>query len=116
MALQGQWRVEVAPRFVSDGAPPLPPPASPALVGPHPRLTELAVACGLEGSALDEELASVRAKCSELAAYEAGLIARKAALGAAHRLPLLPGARTDVRTDDVPDPSLEAADDFFPDE
>ncbi len=103
MALQGRFGVEVSTRFTPAGwvAPDLPPAAAP------PRLTETAVAFGLSGAALDAEIVSVRAKRSELAAYEAGLVERKAALGARHPLPLLPGAR---------DEAGGAVDDFLPDE
>ncbi|SDO51981.1 hypothetical protein SAMN05660199_02057 [Klenkia soli] len=82
-----------------------------------PRLTGLAVAAGLEGAELDAELASVHRQMSALAAYRAGLVERKATQGAQHPLPFAPGARTDTRPDaDVDDPSLQAADDFLPDE
>ncbi|SDP51072.1 protein of unknown function, partial [Klenkia soli] len=71
----------------------------------------------LEGVELDAELASVHRQMSALAAYRAGLIERKATLGARQPLPFAPGARTDTRPDaDVDDPSLQAADDFLPDE
>ncbi len=103
MALKGRFGVEVSSRFTPAGwaAPDLPP--APVT----PRLTETAIAFGLTGAALDDEIASVRAKRSELAAYEAGLIERKATLGAQHPLPLLPGAR---------DEAGGAVDDFLPDE
>ncbi|SDP64813.1 hypothetical protein SAMN05660199_04497, partial [Klenkia soli] len=82
-----------------------------------PRLTGLAASAGLEGVELDAELASVHRQMSALAAYRAGLIERKATLGARQPLPFAPGARTDTRPDaDVYDPSLQAADDFLPDE
>ncbi|SDG44407.1 HNH endonuclease [Klenkia brasiliensis] len=80
-----------------------------------PRLTETAAAFGVTGAALDAEIASVRAKRSELAAYEAGLIERKATQGAEHVLPLLPGARTDIGGGEDP-AAVQAADDFLPDE
>ncbi len=83
-----------------------------------PRLTGLAVAAGLEGADLDAELASVHRQLASLAAYRAGLVERKAALGAQHPLPFAPGTRTDTRPEAAgdPDPSLQAADDFLPDE
>ncbi|WP_458180899.1 HNH endonuclease signature motif containing protein [Klenkia terrae] len=83
-----------------------------------PRLTELAAAAGLSGTELDAELASVAKQMSALAAYRAGLIERKATLGARQPLPFAPGARTDTRPDADPDldPSLQTADDFLPDE
>ncbi|SDG24761.1 HNH endonuclease signature motif containing protein [Klenkia brasiliensis] len=111
MALQGRFRVEVSTRFTPAGwvAPDLPP------IPATPRLTETAAAFGVTGAALDDEIASVRAKRSELAAYEAGLIERKATQGAAHPLPLLPGARTDVGGGEDP-AAVQAADDFLPDE
>jgi len=111
MALKGRFGVEVRTRFTPAGwsAPDLPPAA------PLPRLTETAAAFGLTGAALDAELVSVRAKRSELAAYEAGLVERKATLGAQHVLPLLPGARTDIGGGADP-AARQAADDFLPDE
>ncbi|MCO7220744.1 DUF222 domain-containing protein [Klenkia sp. PcliD-1-E] len=110
MALKGRFAVAVTTRFTPEGwvEPDLPP------IPPVPPLTESAALFGLEGAALDDELASVRAKRSELAAYEAGLIERKATLGARHRLPLLPGARTDVGGGD--DLGAQADDYFLPDE
>ncbi|GHE07634.1 HNH endonuclease signature motif containing protein [Klenkia taihuensis] len=110
MALEGRFAVEVTTRFTPAGwvAPDLPPVVA-------PRLTETAAAFGLTGAALDAEIASVRAKRSELAAYEAGLIERKATQGAQHALPLLPGARTDVGGGEG-EAELQAADDFLPDE
>ncbi|MGY6760564.1 hypothetical protein [Klenkia terrae] len=83
---------------------------------PVPRLTELAAAAGLSGAELDAELASVQKQMSALAAYRAGLIERKATLGARQPLPFAPGARTDTRPDTDDDPSLQVADDFLPDE
>ncbi|SDP32707.1 protein of unknown function [Klenkia soli] len=80
-----------------------------------PRLTGLAAAAGLEGAELDAELASVHRQMSALAAYQAGLVERKATQGAQHPLPFAPGARTDTRPD-ADDPSLQAADDFLPEE
>src|SRR6476469_2704116 len=101
-----RFRVEVTP-YVT---------AVPVDSAPVPRLTALAAAAGLSGAELDAELASVQKQLSALAAYRAGLIERKATLGARQPLPFAPGARTDTRpyTDD--DPSLQVADDFLPDE
>ncbi|MFC7573437.1 hypothetical protein ACFQX8_14060 [Klenkia terrae] len=56
--------------------------AVPVDAAPVPRLTELAAAAGLSGTELDAELASVQKQMSALAAYRAGLIERKATLGA----------------------------------
>ncbi|SDP01617.1 protein of unknown function [Klenkia soli] len=101
--------VEITPRRAAAGT------EGPTVL---PRLTGLAVAAGLEGADLDAELASVHRQMSALAAYRAGLVERKATLGAQHPLPFAPGARTDTRPEaDVDlDPSLQAADDFLPDE
>jgi hypothetical protein len=101
-----RFRVEVTP-YVT---------AVPVDAAPVPRLTELAAAAGLSGTELDAELASVAKQLSALAAYRAGLIERKATLGARHPLPFAPGARTDTRPDADDDPSLQTADDFLPDE
>ncbi|SSC24907.1 HNH nuclease [Klenkia terrae] len=103
-----RFRVEVTP-YVT---------AVPVDAAPVPRLTELAAAAGLSGTELDAELASVQKQMSALAAYRAGLIERKATLGARQPLPFAPGARTDTRPDADPDldPSVQAADDFLPDE
>ncbi|MEI4281394.1 HNH endonuclease signature motif containing protein [Klenkia terrae] len=90
--------------------------AVPVDSAPVPRLTELAAAAGLSGAELDAELASVQKQMSALAAYRAGLIERKATLGARQPLPFAPGARTDTRPDTDDDPSLQVADDFLPDE
>ncbi|MFC7572711.1 hypothetical protein ACFQX8_09935 [Klenkia terrae] len=67
---------------------------------------------------MDAELASVAKQMSALAAYRAGLVERKATLGARQPLPFAPGARTDTRPEADPDldPSLQTADDFLPDE
>ena len=101
-----RFRVEVIP-YVT---------AVPVEPAPVPRLTELAAAAGLAGAELDAELASVHRQMSALAAYRAGLIERKATLGARQPLPFAPGARTDTRPDADEDPSLQTADDFLPDE
>ncbi|SSC22379.1 HNH nuclease [Klenkia terrae] len=101
-----RFRVEVTP-YVT---------AVPVDSAPVPRLTELAAAAGLSGAELDAELASVQKQMSALAAYRAGLIERKATLGARQPLPFAPGARTDTRPDTDDDPSLQVADDFLPDE
>jgi hypothetical protein len=103
-----RFRVEVTP-YVT---------AVPVDAAPVPRLTELAAAAGLSGTELDAELASVAKQMSALAAYRAGLIERKATLGARQPLPFAPGARTDTRPEADPDldPSLQTADDFLPEE
>ncbi len=122
MTARLRMRVEVTPRLSPIPAVPAPVDAgSSSARGPVPRLTELADAVDLSGAELDEELASVRRQRSTLAAYEAGLVERKATLGAVHVLPYLPGSRTDVRApaaaDELrPDPSLQAAEDFLADE
>ncbi|MEI4273344.1 hypothetical protein TEK04_16610 [Klenkia sp. LSe6-5] len=112
--------VEVSPRFAA--------PVPPRLEGSVPRLTALAVAAGLDGAELDAELASVHRQRSSLAAYELGLIERKATLGARPPLPFGPVTRSDTRTathhgGSVPDlldeeeaATLQGADDFLPDE
>ncbi|MEI4280341.1 HNH endonuclease signature motif containing protein [Klenkia terrae] len=103
-----RFRVEVTP-YVT---------AVPVDAAPVPRLTELAATAGLSGTELDAELASVAKQMSALAAYRAGLVERKATLGARQPLPFAPGARTDTRPEADPDldPSLQTADDFLPDE
>ncbi|SDF69918.1 HNH endonuclease signature motif containing protein [Klenkia brasiliensis] len=101
--------VEITPRLAVDRA------GGPTVL---PRLTGLAAAAGLAGAALDDELASVHRQMAALAAYRAGLVERKATLGARQPLPFAPGARTDTRpeADGDLDPSLQAADDFLPEE
>ena len=101
--------VEATPRLETAA------PAGPTVV---PRLTALAAAAGLEGAELDAELASVHRQLASSAAYRAGLVDRKATLGACQPLPFAPGVRTDTRPEADPDldPSLQAADDFLLDE
>ncbi len=101
-----RFRVEVTPSVT----------AVPVEPAPVPRLTPLAASAGLDGVELDAELASVHRQMASLAAYRAGLVDRKAALGARSPLPFAPGARIDTRPDADVDPSLQAADDFLPDE
>ncbi|MEI4272792.1 HNH endonuclease signature motif containing protein [Klenkia sp. LSe6-5] len=102
--------VEVLPRFAA----PVDPPAAEGAV---PRLTALAVAAGLDGAELDAELASVHRQRSSLAAYELGLIERKAALGARQPLPFAPVARAGSVTDLLDEEeALQACDDFLPEE
>jgi hypothetical protein len=128
--------VEVLPRFAVR-----PDPSSPSPAGGVPLLTQMAVAAGLDGAELDAELASVHRQRASLAAYELGLIERKATLGARQSLPFATGVRTDTRVgaagggastgggeldpavaggggaeEVLDDPSLQAADDFLPDE
>ncbi|MEI4273973.1 HNH endonuclease signature motif containing protein [Klenkia sp. LSe6-5] len=109
--------VEVSPRFAAPVDPPV-------TEGDLPRLTALAVAAGLDGAELDAELASVHRQRSSLAAYELGLIERKATLGARRPLPFLPAARAGSGGE-VPDlldqeaaeeAAAQAADDFLPEE
>ncbi|MEI4270185.1 hypothetical protein TEK04_00475 [Klenkia sp. LSe6-5] len=125
--------VEVSPRFAAPAAVPAAPPVDPLETPPVdppvarggvPRLTALAVAAGLDGAELDAELASVHRQRSSLAAYELGLIERKATLGARRPLPFLPTARAGSGGE-VPDlldqeaaeeAAAQAADDFLPEE
>jgi len=104
---QRRFWVEITPRLAVTRA------EGPTVL---PRLTGLAAAAGLEGADLDAELASVHRQMASLAAYRAGLVERKATLGARQPLPFAPGARSGTRPEAAPDPSLQAADDFLPEE
>jgi hypothetical protein len=80
-------------------------------------LTALAVVAQLAGAELDAELASVHRQRSALAAYELGLIERKAALGARQPLPFAPVTRTGSMADLLDEEeALQACDDFLPEE